>query len=168
VANHVEDRRAVHHDGFEPELDACAPGFVCERRVGMGDGTFIRGNRVHAAGECSADVRDGGFAGGWIERGELDDDFGFGSIEEFVDGFDALSEYRFNREAVRIERGPVAQGLDRHDAKRKNLSLFFEQMRERAADTSVSEQCEPQKSIFSMSEVRSDSSVVRVLRNWLC
>ena len=69
-------------------------GLVAQRGVGVRDGPFVGGDDVHAAGEGGADVGDGGFAGGGIQRGEFDGAIGGSGVQEGFDGCRARAEVR--------------------------------------------------------------------------
>jgi hypothetical protein len=79
-----------------------------------------------------------------------------------------LAELRIDGEAARIEGCSMAQGLNGDDAERENFALLFKQARERPPDVAIAKERQPQKSIRSINEFRSDSSVVRVRRSWDC
>ena len=50
---------------------AAAQRFVAQSGVGVGDGSFVGGDDVHAAREGRANVRNGGLAGAGIERSQF-------------------------------------------------------------------------------------------------
>ena len=133
VANHVEDGHAIHHSGFETEFDVGRNGFFAESAVGVRDGSFVSGDHMAAARECRADVRERGFAGGWIERGDFGNDVGLGAIQEF-----------FHRgcgwaEAAIAVRGSVTGGVDSGDFERIGGTLALQECREGAAYIAVTD-----------------------------
>jgi len=72
---------------------------------------------------------------------------------------------RIDGEAAWVEGCSMAQRLNSNNAEWKNFSLLFEQPRERPPDIAIAKKRQPQKSILSMSEFRSDSNVVRARRS---
>jgi hypothetical protein len=118
-----------------------------------------------SAREGRSDVRNGGFAGGWIQSGQFDHDFRFSAIQKFLGRVYVCVELRIDGEAAQVDGRAVAQGLNGDDAERENFTLLFEQARECPPDVAIAEKRQPQKSIRSINEFRSDSSVVRARRS---
>src|SRR5262249_19405105 len=118
--------------------------------------------------KCRANMRDRGLAGCGIQRRQLDDNFRARTVQELIDRIDMRAERRLQWKTALVESGSVPRRLNGDDSKRKRFMLRGQQPRERSSDVSVAEQCQLQKSVFSMSEPSSDSNVVLLRRSWLC
>ncbi|HUJ31743.1 MAG TPA: hypothetical protein VLY23_10725 [Candidatus Acidoferrum sp.] len=85
MREHREDRRAVHHRGFEKEFAAARAGEVAKFAVGVDDRTFVRADGVRAGFERGLEMGDGGLAGETVERSGFEDDVGLGLFEPLAD-----------------------------------------------------------------------------------
>src|SRR5580700_3011601 len=112
-------------------------------------------------------MRHRGLAGRGIEGGQLDRHFRPGAIEKFFHRSAARAEGRLDRQPALIEGAAVAQRMNRHDAKRENFPLRFEQTRKRTPYISVTDERQFQKSSFSIIAASSDSSAVFLSRRSL-
>ncbi len=133
-------------------------GLVAQCGVGVRDGTFVRGDHVHAAREGRADVRDRGFAGGRIQRCQFYGRIRRGGIEKLFHGVHARSEIRFKRQSGRVHRRAVAQRVNAGNGERKFLALLAQEPCQRAAHVAISDQGELQPKIVAQTPARATIS----------
>src|SRR5271155_103335 len=113
-------------------------------------------------------MRNRRFAGGRIQCRNFDHDVGPRTIQKFVNCSAGGAEHGFNGQSPLIERAAVAQGVNPDDAEREDLALRFQKARERTPDVAITNQCQFQKSIFSIRVLSSDSSAVFLRFRLLC
>ena len=109
-------------------------------RVGVRDRPFIRRDHVHRRAKAARMCEIAGSPVAGFSVVISITIFGPRAIQKFFNGPAARPERGLDRQPALVERAAVAQRVNRHDAKRKNLPLRFEQPRKRPPHIAVTDQ----------------------------